>query len=723
MFTKDLIHMKKILHVLMLGVLPFAMQAQTVILDHESPGTTNPFTYFGNCALNGTNTGQIANPAPDGVNGSANVGEFVRSNCAETFAGCYGNPAPATPVDLTTDNIIRMKVWMDHVGTVNFKLEGSTTGGVNWLQSKTVTDLNQWVEVEFDASLPGEKGATPPAAGNSYSQVVLFFDLGTPPTGLDVTSYYDDIVTDFVFVAPLIDLPITWDESGVDYTVTDFGGNVSTLVVDPTGGPNMVMSSNKIATAETFAGTTMSTPAGLENPIPITVSDTRMSMRVYSPDAGIPVRLKIEVVGAPANSCETEVLTTVANAWETLVFDFANAVPSTPPLNPTFSYNQASVFFNFGTNGATAGDKTYFWDDVQFIGGGGINLTDLPITFDEVGEDYTLFDFEGNVTTLVADPTNPSNTVASSFKGPGAQFFAGTTMSTLAGFANAIPVTFVNSTMSMRVYSQDAGIPVRLKIEDAGDPSKSVETEAFTTVANTWETLVFDFNNEVVGTAVLNPSYSFTRASVFFNFGTDGDAAGPKTYLWDDVYFGVPSSCNSANVPTGQSHTNLATRVQLNWVPFAGAVACQVQGKRLPTGPTPSVNVTTAPYNTTNVPYAVAGAGTTWTWRVRCACNISPVDASAYTAFGDTFSVPTARIMADMETITLFPNPATDQAILNFNSDSNKDMTIEVSDMLGRIISATPIAASEGINSFTMDVTNLTPGMYFVRADGLRRHI
>ena len=126
---------------------------------------------------------------------------------------------------------------------------------------KTVTDLNQWVEVEFDASLPGEEGATPTAAGNSYSQVVLFFDLGTPPTGLDVTSYYDDIVTDFVFVAPLIDLPITWDESGVDYTVTDFGGNVSTLVVDPTGGPNMVMSYNKIATAETFAGTTMSTPA------------------------------------------------------------------------------------------------------------------------------------------------------------------------------------------------------------------------------------------------------------------------------------------------------------------------------------------------------------------------------------------------------------------------------------------------------------------------------
>ncbi len=177
-------------------------------------------------------------------------------------------------------------------------------------------------------------------------------------------------------------------------------------------------------------------------------------------------------------------------------------------------------------------------------------------------------------------------------------------------------------------------------------------------------------------------------------------------------------TCNSANIPTNQTHTNLATRVQLNWDPIPGAVACQVKGKRLPSGPQPSVNVTTAPYNTTNVPYAVAGAGTTWTWQVRCACNVSPIDASAFTAFGDTFSIPVAREMADLDAITLFPNPATDQAILNFSSDSNKDMSIEVSDIMGRIVSTTPIAASEGLNSIVLNVSDLTAGIYFVRIDG-----
>ena len=36
-----------------------------------------------------------------------------------------------------------------------------------------------------------------------------------------------------------IDLPITWDDTTVDYTVIPFGGNSSTLDVDPTNPFNM----------------------------------------------------------------------------------------------------------------------------------------------------------------------------------------------------------------------------------------------------------------------------------------------------------------------------------------------------------------------------------------------------------------------------------------------------------------------------------------------------
>ena len=163
---------------------------------------------------------------------------------------------------------------------------------------------------------------------------------------------------------------------------------------------------------------------GLATAIPFTADNTTMTVRVYSPDAGIPVRLKVETVGDPTRSVETEATTTAANAWETLTFDFANEAGGTAALNLGFVYNKASIFFNFGTTGNDAGDKTYLWDDVTFVGGGGgLSQIDLPITFDDPTVDYTVVDFGGNATTLVADPTNGSNTVASTNKPLGSELW------------------------------------------------------------------------------------------------------------------------------------------------------------------------------------------------------------------------------------------------------------------------------------------------------------
>ncbi|NEN24632.1 T9SS type A sorting domain-containing protein, partial [Cryomorpha ignava] len=65
-----------------------------------------------------------------------------------------------------------------------------------------------------------------------------------------------------------------------------------------------------------------------------------------------------------------------------------------------------------------------------------------------------------------------------------------------------------------------------------------VETETMTTMAGDWETLTFDFANQVDGTAALNFANTYNKASIFFNFGTDGVTAGAQTYYWDDVTFG-----------------------------------------------------------------------------------------------------------------------------------------------------------------------------------------
>ncbi|HNV99023.1 MAG TPA: hypothetical protein PKL06_06635, partial [Chitinophagales bacterium] len=181
------------------------------------------------------------------------------------------------------------------------------------------------------------------------------------------------------------------------------------------------------------------------------------------------------------------------------------------------------------------------WGLCEDCGAPGLTQMDVPVTFDEVDVDYGLIGFGGaEASSIVEDPTDPSNTVAKVIKSATAELWAGTTITNGAGagFANEIPFADGATTMSVRVWSPDSNIQVRLKVEDYADPTKSVETEATTTVAGDWETLLFDFSNEAPGTAAINYDYFYNKASIFFNFGVTGAIAGEKTYYFDDVQFG-----------------------------------------------------------------------------------------------------------------------------------------------------------------------------------------
>jgi hypothetical protein len=74
--------------------------------------------------------------------------------------------------------------------------------------------------------------------------------------------------------------------------------------------------------------------------------------------------VKLEESTNENHSVETETLTTVANEWEVLIFDFSNHVPGTPALNTSYIYDTLSVFFDFGSSG---NGEIYYWDDVTFL--------------------------------------------------------------------------------------------------------------------------------------------------------------------------------------------------------------------------------------------------------------------------------------------------------------------------------------------------------------------
>jgi len=193
-----------------------------------------------------------------------------------------------------------------------------------------------------------------------------------------------------------INLPVNFEGSTTNYSVTDFGGNASSLVTDPTNASNLVIKTIKTSGSALWAGTTIGTSSGFSSVIPFTASNRKVYVKVWSPDAGIPVRLKVEVVGTPTQSCETQTNTTVVG-WQTMEFDFNNQASGTAIFNPAFNFNMMSIFFNFGTDGATAGEKIYYFDNVSYaapLSVSSFNETKLSMFPNPVSSNLSITSFE-----------------------------------------------------------------------------------------------------------------------------------------------------------------------------------------------------------------------------------------------------------------------------------------------------------------------------------------
>jgi hypothetical protein len=476
-------------------------------LTFESATTQYSFTNFG-----GGDVTVVNNPFKTGINTTNKVGKMVK-NAPEVWAGSF--ITLGAPIDFSANKIFRMKVYSPRVGAkVLLKVENATDGGINFEKEVSTTVANAWEDLAFDYRTIN--------TANSYQKVVLIFDLGTAGNGsANFTFYFDDIRLTNTLPSSQIDLPVTFDAAGINYTVTDFGGNNTVDGVDPGNNANKIKVNTKPNGAETWAGTTIGTPTGFATRIPFAANATKMSIRVYSPAAGIPVRLKVEDQADNTKSVETQVNTTVANAWETLVFDFANHVSGTAALNLAFTYNKASVFFDFGTGGS---GKVFRWDDVQMVAPSASGIT-IPLDF-ESSSPYTITDFDGGNLTIINNPQsggiNTSAKVARMVKNAG-QPWGGSfiTLDQVIDFS-------VKKTFKMKVYSPRVGAKVLLKVENLTNGALNFEKEVSTTVANGWEELTFDYS-------AINTANTYQKVVIIFDLGTVGDGSANFTFLLDDI--------------------------------------------------------------------------------------------------------------------------------------------------------------------------------------------
>ena len=464
--------------------------------------------------FSGGNVTVVANPHNNTANPSTRVAKMVK-NAGDPWGGSW--IGLGGPIDFSANKVFRMKVFSPRVGAkVLLKVENAGNGNIAFEREVLTTVANAWEDLAFDYRTIN--------ASNEYHNIVVIFDNGTPGDGsANFTFYMDDIRLTDAMPNSRIDLPVTFDVPGVNYTVTDFGNNQTVDAVDPTNANNKVKKTTKVNGAETWAGTTIGTNTGFATAIPLTAAASQMSVRVYSPAAGIRVLLKVEDHTNGQRSVETFATTTTSGEWETLIFDFNNNAPGTPAFNPNTTYTMASIFFDFGNAG---NGKVFYWDDVRKLATNFVETVSLPLTFESSSLTYTFNDFDGGVATVINNPqsggSNTSAKVGRMVKN-GGQIWGG------SWIGLAAPIDFsTKKTFRVKVFSPRVGAKLLLKVENQNNGGISFEKEATTTVAGAWETLTFDYS-------AINTSNTYQKIVLIFDLGTVGDGSANFTFLFDDI--------------------------------------------------------------------------------------------------------------------------------------------------------------------------------------------
>jgi hypothetical protein len=469
-------------------------------LDFETVGQTYSFVNFG-----GGDASVVTNPKPGTINTSSKVGKMVK-NAPEVWGGSL--IGLSSPIDFSVNKIMRLKVYSPRVGAkVLLKVENAGNNGVFFEKEAATTVANQWQDLTFDFRAIN--------TSNSYNNVVLIFDLGTPGNGSsDFTFYFDDLRQTNTIEE--LALPMSFESTALNYDFVNFGGAGASVVNNPNAtGINTSSKVGKMVKGapEVWAGSFIS----LANPIDFSTRKF-MKVKVHSPRVGAKLLLKVENQTNGGISFEKEVATTVANAWEELTFDFT-------AINTANSYQKVVLIFDLGTAGDGSSNYTYYFDDIsQSLKADELGI---PMNFESSTLTYGFFNFDGGNASVVANPSktgiNTSNKVGKMVKGPGGQPWGGSFIEL------ASPIDFSAGKMvKVKVFSPRVGAKLLFKVENLANGGINFEKEVTTTKSGQWEELSFDYS-------AINTSNTYQRVVLIFDLGTAGDGSANFTYYFDDI--------------------------------------------------------------------------------------------------------------------------------------------------------------------------------------------
>jgi len=474
-------------------------------VDFELTDVTYSLTSF-----EGTVSVVEANPDQTGENTSATAVRVTKTDGAQFFAGT--SLQLDAPGDFSENKGISISSWSPKADIpVRIQLEGAGTDPIFIDVNTTVASSWETLTVNFANLL---------VPGANYTRVVVFFEFIVDQAGDGSIYYYDNIaVVDGGDGTPPVTLPVDFESTELNYVFEGFEGAASAIEMNPDQtGENTsatAMRTTKTDGALFFAGTFLN----LDEPIDFSVNKG-IAIQTWSPKADIPVRIQLEPAAGAGDPIFVDVNTTVASSWETLTADFSSL------LVPGVSYVRVTVFFEFIVD--LAGDgSTYYYDNIETV-----EITDdsppvtFPVGFENTNLTYDFAGFEGADSAIEMNPDqsgeNTSATVIRTTKTDGAQFFAGT-------FLNLDePINLSNTgKIVFSSWSPKAGIPVRVRLENAGNTA-GIELDVNTVTASTWETLEADFSG------IQDANVDYVRIVIFYEFIADLSGDG-TTYYFDNL--------------------------------------------------------------------------------------------------------------------------------------------------------------------------------------------
>ena len=432
----------------------------------------------------------VSNPDPTGINTSAKVGRYSDATGAEWSAFVHQN---VTPIDLSVNSYMRLKIWAPKAGTLLLKMEN---GGAAMEVPVTITAAmtNKWVSVGGDFSGAAFRGLT---------KAVLFFNAGVAPPAGDV--YYID---DWMFTEkPALEDFETTPKMTWTSTTGTYAAVANPTVNTTNGSPNVGKFTRGTTAISTLTG---ALPTGFK----VDATSPQVNLQVLAPAGSVGQKVKVQLVSALQGSKEAEATIDSAGTWTNLAFDLSAAIGIT-------DLGSINIIFNQGT---AASGAVYHFDNLKtgkLTLNACLTVTPIPTILDD-------FECQRNGTygggsdrlTVVANSQqgtlNPSDKIGR-YSDPADSWSALSLTST-----TALNLSKYNQ-LSMKVYAPRANTPILFKLEGGTSGNKEVWDTVRT--ANTWVTFNIDFSSVKAN--------NYKNIALFFNAGNDN--TGNDIYLIDDI--------------------------------------------------------------------------------------------------------------------------------------------------------------------------------------------